>query len=304
MSWFVTVDGVRYEITPSFNNTTGGGLTRTSSELSYTIIPYSLTGYRSVPGTIAAADLAFRRFLAEQASNDSSGNKLKDADVREVEDSAGRIFEGTARFEEETDEVDDVEFGSWPSSFTTTGGSARKTRSLGTRAYPIYGTAPDFNSMIGWNGEEFDGVDAIVPAFSFELSRTTGEGFIADFGSFANEIAQFVGTVNEGPFMGFQTGNVLFNGITSGNLQKKDATETTDAYNYWTLTYSFTASPATEFQVGPTMIAKKGWEYLWYLTEKSFDEATGIVVPVIRAAYVEQVYPYSDFSKLGLGYNW
>lgn len=303
-SWFVTVDGVRYEITPSFNNTTGGGLTRTSSELSYTIIPYSLTGYRSVPGTIAAADLAFRRFLAEQASNDSSGNKLKDADVREVEDSAGRIFEGTARFEEETDEVDDVEFGSWPSSFTTTGGSARKSRSLGTRAYPVYGTAPDFNSMIGWNGEEFEGVDAIVPAFSFELSRTTGEGFIADFGTFANEIAQFVGTVNEGRFMGFQPGNVLFNGITSGNLQKKEATETTDAYNYWTLTYSFTASPATEFQVGPTTIAKKGWEYLWYLTEKSFDETTGLVVPVIRAAYVEQVYPYSDFSKLGLGFNY
>lgn len=303
-SWFVTVDGVRYEITPSFNNSTGGGLTRTSSELSYTIIPYSLTGYRSVPGTIAAADLAFRRFLAEQASNDSSGNKLKDADVREVEDSAGRIFEGTARFEEETGEGDDVEFGSWPSSFTTTGGSARKTRSLGTRAYPVYGTAPDFNSMIGWNGEEFDGVDAIVPAFSFELSKTTGEGFIADFGSFANEIAQFVGTVNEGPFMGFKPGNVLFNGITSGNLQKKEATETTDAYNYWTLTYSFTASPATEFQVGPTTIAKKGWEYLWYLTEKSFDETTGLVVPVIRAAYVEQVYPYSDFSRLGLGYNW
>lgn len=303
-SWFVTVDGVRYEITPSFNNTTGGGLTRTSSELSYTIIPYSLTGYRSVPGTIAAADLAFRRFLAEQASNDSSGNKLKDADVREVEDSAGRIFEGTARFEEETDEGDDVEFGSWPSSFTTTGGSARKTRSLGTRAYPVYGTAPDFNSMIGWNGEEFDGVDAIVPAFSFELSRTTGEGFISDFGTFANEIAQFVGTVNEGRFMGFQPGNVLFNGITSGNLQKKEATETTDAYNFWTLTYSFTASPATEFQVGPTTISKKGWEYLWYLTEKSFDETTGLVVPVIRAAYVEQVYPYSDFSKLGLGYNW
>ena len=95
MSWFVTVDGVRYEITPSFNNSTGGGLTRTSSELSYTIVPYSLTGYRSVPGTIAAADLAFRRFLAEQASKDSSGNKLKDADVREVEDSAGLIFEGT-----------------------------------------------------------------------------------------------------------------------------------------------------------------------------------------------------------------
>lgn len=303
-SWYVTVDGVRYEITPSFNNSTGGRLTRTSSELSYTIIPYSLTGYRSVPGTIAAADLAFRRFLAEQASKDSSGNKFKDADVREVEDSVGRIFEGTARFEKETDEGDDVEFGSWPSSFTTTGGSARKNRSLGTRAYPVYGTAPDFNSMIGWNGEEFNGVDAIVPAFSFELSRTTGEGFIANFGSFANEIAQFVGTVNEGPFMGFQPGNVLFNGITSGNLQKKEATETTDAYNYWTLTYSFTAAPAMEIQVGPATIPKKGWEYMWYLTEKSFDEVTGIVVPVIRAAYVEQIYPYSDFSKLGLGFNY
>ena len=104
--------------------------------------------------------------------------------------------------------------------------------------------------------------------------------------------------------MGFKEGNVLFNGISSGNLQKKEATETTDAYNYWTLTYSFTAAPAMEIPVGPATIPKKGWEYMWYLTEKSFDEATGIVVPVIRAAYVEQIYPYSDFSKLGLGFNY
>ena len=304
-SWYITVDGARYEITPSFNNSTGGGLKRTSSELSYTIFPYSLSGRRSVPGTIAAADMAFRRFLLERAPTDSSGNPFKDADVREVEDSAGRIFEGTARFEEETtDEGDGVEFGSWPSSFTTTGGTARKMRSLGTRAYPVYGTAPDFNSMIGWNGEEHDGVDAVVPAFSFELSKTTGEGFIADFGSFANEISQHVGTVNAAPFMGFKEGNVLFNGITSGNFQRKEATETTDAYNYWTLTYSFTAAPTTEFTVGPATIEKKGWEYMWYLTEKSFDQESGMVVPVIRAAYVEQVYPYSDFSKLGLGFNY
>ena len=304
-SWYVAVDGARYEITPSFNNSTGGGLRRTSSELSYTIIPYSLSGFRSVPGTIAAADVAFRRFLSERAPTDSIGNPFKDADVREVEDSAGRIFEGTARFEEGSDvESAGVEFGAWPSSFTTTGGSARKTRSLGTSAYPVYGTAPDFNSMIGWNGEEFDGVDAVVPAFSFELSKTTGEGFIADFGTFANEISQYVGTVNDAPFMGFKRGNVLFNGITSGNYQKKEATETADAYYYWTLTYSFTASPSSEFAVGPATISKGGWEYLWYLTEKSFDPESGMVVPAIRAAYVEQIYPYSNFSKLGLGYNY
>lgn len=304
-SYFVTVDGARYEITPSFSNTTSGGLKRTSSELSYTIVPYSLEGFRSVPGTVAAADLAFRTYLKDYAPTDSSGNPFFDAEVREVEDSCGRVFEGTARFkEEERDQSSDVEFGVWPASFTTTGGSARMTRSYATRSYPINGTAPDFDNMIGWNGEEFDGVDAIVPAFSFELSRKTSEGFIDDFGSFAQEISNYVGTVNKYNFMGFKPGNVLFNGITSGSLQKQAATASEDAYNYWTLTYSFTASPTTTFTVGKTTIEKKGWEYLWYLTEKSFDQTTGLVVPVVRAAYVEQVYPYSDFAGLGLGYNW
>lgn len=305
-SYSAECDGILYTVTPAWDNSTGGGFARTSTETKYTIVP--TVGNLSAIGTVAGADKVFRYVLANFWSRDTDGNPLKEAEVREVEDSNGRLFEGTARFEqEERDETkteEGVEFGVWPSSFTTTGGTARVVRSYGTNAYPVNGSAPQFDNMIGWNGEEFEGVDAIVPAFSFELSRVTDESFIRNFGQFANFIAQYVGSVNSAPFMGFQKGNVLFNGITSGSLQKQAATETADAYNYWTLNYSFTASPTSTFTVGGATITKRGWDYLWYLTEKSYDQTTGIVAPVIRAAYVEQVYPYADFSGLGLGYNW
>lgn len=300
----LNVDGVNYAITVAFDATTGGGIARTSSEIGYTVVPYDARGV-SIPGTLAGADLAFREYARCFADVDSVGNPIASVEVREVEDSVGRLYHGFIRYEQPArDASTDVEFGVWPSSFTTTGGTARVTRSHNTRVYPINGPAPNFHSMIGWNGEEFEGLDAVVPAFSFELSRVTGEGFVSSFGEFANEISQYVGKVNAAPFMGFQPGNVLFNGVSSGTLQKQPATESSDAYNYWTLSYSFTAQPSTEINVSGVVVSKRGWDYVWYYREKELDPTTGVVVSGVRAAYVEEVYQAIDFAGLGLGFNY
>jgi hypothetical protein len=48
-----------------------------------------------------------------------------------------------------------------------------------------------------------------------------------------------------------------------------------------------------------TGIDKKGWEYLWVRYQDAED--ADVLVKQPAAVYVEQVYPYGDFSLLGIG---
>ena len=70
----------------------------------------------------------------------------------------------------------------------------------------------------------------------------------------------------------------------------------------WELTFRFAASPnVANLQLGNiTGIQKEGWQYLWvrYADDEDTTAKTLIKRPV--SAYVEQVYPYGDFSLLGL----
>lgn len=50
--------------------------------------------------------------------------------------------------------------------------------------------------------------------------------------------------------------------------------------------------------VGGVAVFKPGRAYLWTLTEKSFDSKRNVVVPVVRAVYVEQTYRAADFGAL------
>ncbi|MBC7326197.1 MAG: hypothetical protein H5T99_12950, partial [Moorella sp. (in: Bacteria)] len=69
------------------------------------------------------------------------------------------------------------------------------------------------------------------------------------------------------------------------------------------ITFKFAASPnKTNITIGDiTGIAKKGWEYLWVLYEDAEDTNAQRLVKRPVAAFVEQVYPYGDFSQLGIG---
>lgn len=111
----------------------------------------------------------------------------------------------------------------------------------------------------------------------------------------ANKAALFylTGTVNNSPFRGFEPGEVLFLGASGSKRGQDD----------WEIAYKFAASPnVLGLSVGDIAgIAKRGWDYLWIRYADIEDTAAKMLVKRPLAVYVEQVYPYRDFSGLGIG---
>lgn len=276
--------------------TRGSSSKPTESERSFTV---EAVGGR---GSVAGADKNFRAWLTANASTDAFGNPIAEdgVELEENEESLRRLWTARVRYERpaEPEETEDegetaMPFGMSLASFSTSGGTATIRRSLGTVAYPIAGTAPDYGGGIGWNGEEFEGCEVVAPKFSFELRGVAPANFEANFGAFADAISNLTGTVNASRFLGFLPGTILFLGVTQGTASE------TDGKRVWTLNYAFAAAPHATLKVGGVAVFKPGWAYLWTLTEKSFDSKRNAVVPVVRAVYVERTYRAADFNALG-----
>jgi len=171
--------------------------------------------------------------------------------------------------------------------------STKITQSLatvGTYAAPGK-TAPNYYGAINVTSDGIEGVEIEIPTYEWtETWRRPDSDIGTGYGAILYAVQ---GHVNAQPFRGFAAGEVLFRGA-SGRKTRNDA---------WELTYRFAASPnVTNLTVGPiTGIAKKGWEYLWVVYEDEEDVNAKKLIKKPLAAYVEQVYPYADFSVLGIG---
>jgi hypothetical protein len=99
--------------------------------------------------------------------------------------------------------------------------------------------------------------------------------------------------VNGSGFKGFTKGEVLFLGASGSKRGLED----------WEITFRFAASPnVTGLSLGSiTGIAKEGWNYLWVRFTDDEDATAKALIKRPIAAYVEQVYPYGNFSGLGIG---
>jgi hypothetical protein len=176
-------------------------------------------------------------------------------------------------------------------SFDTSGGTQKITQSLQTVASyaPPGDAAPDFKGAIGVSTDSVEGTDITVPVFSFKETHYIPIALVT--GAYKATLFYLTGRVNNAPFKGFATGEVLFQGASGSQRGTDD----------WEITFHFAASPnATGLTIGDiTGINKKGWEYLWVRYEDAVDEDTLVKQPA--AVYVEQVYPYGDFSLLGIG---
>ena len=176
-------------------------------------------------------------------------------------------------------------------SFETSGGTQHVTQSLQTVArYARPGeTAPDFKGAIGVNNDSVEGIDITVPVFNFTETHYIPAALVT--GAYKATLFHLTGKVNHAPFKGFARGEVLFLGASGSRRGVED----------WEISFKFAASPnAVGLTIGEiTGIEKKGWEYLWVRYVDAEDENTLIKKPA--AVYVEQVYPYGDFSLLGIG---
>lgn len=201
----------------------------------------------------------------------------------------GGVWEANVRYEKYKKNTGDSSY-----QFDTGGGTQHITQSLATvgRYAPPGKTAPDYKGAIGVaDGTNVEGVDVTMPVYNFAETHYIPAANVT--GSYKANIFWLTGRVNQAPFRGFAAGEVLFLGASGSQRGVED----------WEITFRFAASPnATNLSVGNiTGINKKGWEYLWVRYAEVEDSYAKMLVKEPIAAYVEQVYPYGDFSLLGIG---
>jgi hypothetical protein len=169
----------------------------------------------------------------------------------------------------------------------TSGGNAHITQSLGTSGR--YGTAPDLNGAIGFDGERVEGTDVNMRKFAWnEQYRLEKVRFTQ---SYKLVLFNLTYTVNSSTFRGFAAGQVMFNGATASQQGSHDVE----------ITYYFEASPNLgSHMVGAIAVASKlGWEYEWVRYQKS--EADNRLATAPDGVYVERVYAYGNLALLGIG---
>jgi hypothetical protein len=178
-------------------------------------------------------------------------------------------------------------------AFDTSGGKFHLTQSLKTSGIYTVPGAPvyDHQGGIGIRNGRPEGVDISYP--TYEFTETYHFFMTLVTSSYRGSLFRATGTINNRSFRGFAEGECLFLGVT-GSL---------DGRGIWELQFRFACSPTkTEYYVGAIKVpVKRGWEYQWVDYEETDDPTQGVTLSVPRAVYIEQVYPISDFARLGIG---
>jgi len=206
-----------------------------------------------------------------------------------IERIAEDVWEGTVRYgPRQPPQMGDSSY-----QFETGGGTQHITHSIQTvgRYAPPGKTAPDFQGAIGVTHDNVEGVDITVPVYNFSETHYIAVELVTN--SYKATLFYLTGKVNNAPFRGFATGEVLFLGASGSQRGQED----------WEITFKFAASPNVQnMTIGDiTGINKKGWEYLWVRYADDVDANANALIKKPIAAYVEQVYQYADFSLLGIG---
>lgn len=179
-------------------------------------------------------------------------------------------------------------------AFDTTGAQQHITQArLHVADYP---SQVNHHGAIGVAEKTIEGVDIVVPAFSFSVTVSTlmagiTPGYVAVLYSLTGKTNNAAWSVTvQGIPLTFAAGEALFLGC-SGSQKTGEAA---------VLTFKFAAQASrTDIAIGDfTGISKKGWEYLW--VEYEDDVASGLYVKKVKAVHIEQVYEAGNFSQLGL----
>jgi hypothetical protein len=176
--------------------------------------------------------------------------------------------------------------------FDTGGGTQHITQSLQTvgRYAPPGQVAPNFYGAIGVTHDNVEGVDIVVPVYHFSETHYLPSNVVTPM--YKATLFWLTGKVNAAPFRGFARGEVLFLGASGSKRGVEN----------WEISYRFAASPnMAGLTIGDISgIDKRGWEYLWVRYADAEDTNAKTLVKKPIAVYIEQVYPYADFSALGI----
>lgn len=187
-------------------------------------------------------------------------------------------------------------------SFDTAGGQEHITQAIAGKVSEK-GKTPnvtDGENVIGFDGENVNGVDIVVPQLSWTENYEVPSSYVkADY---IKKVSQATGTTNSAAFRGFNKGEVLFLGCSGSQEWDKDKGD-----GPWALSYKFAVSPnAGQGETLPALtigeienIEKKGHEYLHTYYEDDVKDNKIWKVPKI--VWVHQVYRESNFADLGIG---
>jgi hypothetical protein len=206
-----------------------------------------------------------------------------------IEPSGGGLWEVRVPYGRE----DRAEVGESQFNFETGGGTQHITQALQTSGkFASPGkTPPDFKGAIGVTKDSVEGVDIVVPVYTFaETHYLSAE--VVDY-EYRGKVFALTGRTNAQPFKGLDPGECLFLGAAGSQRGNGP----------WEITYKFAGSPNVEdVQIGEIVgVSKGGWEYLWVLYEDAEDGDAKRLVKRPAAVYVEQVYKAGDFGELLIG---
>lgn len=182
--------------------------------------------------------------------------------------------------------VEDVEqeVGADTVRFSTGGGSEHITSSYLTVAYP--GGSPDYHNLIGVTADSVEGVDIVVPKFTWSETLTVADASMT--AAYIANLRLVTGKTNHAAWRAYLINEVLFLGVEG---QKRGD-------GNWDLTYNFAAGiNQTNITVaGIANVDKKAWEYIWLRYDDAVD--AGHLIKTSTAVYVEKVYEDENFALL------
>ena len=243
-------------------------------------IKANLIGEEDTP----TAETAFLAWLGTLSA--VSGYRLQNTMVRHL---GGGIHEATATYQD--DPLDVVK----TIRYRTTGATAKVLHGTVPTIYAaaVTGTAPNFGGLINVDKDSVEGVEIDIPSFGFSIDYR----FSSVTPAYLKQVAVLTGCVNSSPYLGFDTGELLFKGlegevgVTSGGAISMSASP---------LSFLFEASPnVTNLTVGPfTIPFKYGWDYAW--TRQVEDTDADVVIRRIASVHVDRPHRWKNLSLLGI----
>lgn len=197
-------------------------------------------------------------------------------------------------------------------SMTTTGGSANVGSSLMTVAavsavanYPPI----SYGRLINVDRDgHAQGTEIKTSTVHINVALNWPSGLINE--DYLLMLADSTASVNSTYWFGFAPGALLFEGANVDRITCNDPYDNS-TYFRWKVSYSFIGERNTIITepttyLGPSLfpyqstivVPKRGWEYLW----RSYATAIidGFPQTILRQVNVEQMYPYLNFSLLGI----
>lgn len=208
------------------------------------------------------------------------------------------LWEGTVDYglADEPDSRKAPETGDVEISFDTTGGTAHVTTSLETvGTYPIAGyVAPDHKGLINVTSAGVEGTDIVASSLKMNLVGYLPDA-VAGQPAYWRNAKALTGQMNDAAFYGFDRGEVQFLGQTGQQRGRGD----------WKVQAGFKIEGNVQNLVVAngeiTVTTKLGHDYIWFLCKRVEDATAGALAMRPKAAYVERILYFKDFTTLGFG---